>query len=286
MFQPHIKPFHLAPRDKFSGIIMASSTPKPRLENKVAIITGGAHGIGECIVRTFVKHGAKVVIIDINDDLGELICQELGAELVSFVHCDVTIESDVENAINTTISRHGQLDIMVNNAGIIDEPKLSILDNDKTDFERVVSVNLTGVFLGTKHAARVMIPKCSGSIITTASVASITGGCTTHAYTSSKHGVVGLAKNVAAELGKYQIRVNCISPYFIPTPLALNFCKLDENASVYSNLKDKKLGPQDIANATLFLASDESEYISGHNLLVDGGYSVLNPAFGLFSGTR
>ncbi|KAI3720162.1 hypothetical protein L6452_21075 [Arctium lappa] len=204
------------------------------------------------------------------------------------MYCEVVRKAwskNVENAINTTIARHGQLDIMINNAGIIDEPKLSILDNDKTDFERVVNVNLTGVFLGTKHATRVMIPKCCGSIITTASVASITGGCTIHAYTSSKHGVVGLAKNVVAELGKYQIPVNCISPYFIPTPLALNFCNLDENSSVYSNLKDKKLGPQDIANATLFLASDESEYISGHNLLVDGGYSILNPAFGLFSWT-
>ncbi|PWA80657.1 Glucose/ribitol dehydrogenase [Artemisia annua] len=226
------------------------------LENKVAIVTGGARGIGECIVRLFVKHGAKVVIADIIDDLGELVCQDLGAEFASFIHCDVTIESDIENLINTTIAKHGKLDIMVNNAGIIDEPKLSILDNDKSDFERVVSVNLTGVFLGTKHAARVMIPKCSGSIITTASICSVIGGVASHAYTSSKHAVVGLAKNAAAELG---------------------------NSSVYSNLNGKTLGPQDIANAALFLASDESEYVSGHNLVVDGGYSVLNPAFGLFS---
>ncbi|XP_024989038.1 secoisolariciresinol dehydrogenase-like isoform X2 [Cynara cardunculus var. scolymus] len=262
---------------------MASSTPKPRLENKVAIVTGGAQSIGECIVRSFVKHGAKVVILDVKDDLGELVCQDLGVEFVSFVHCDVTVESDVENAINATIAKHGKLDIMVNNAGILDEPKLSILDNDKATFERVISVNLIGVFLGTKHAARVMIPKCSGSIITTASICSIIGGFASHAYTSSKHGVVGLAKNVAAELGKYQIRVNCISPYVIPTPLSMKFFNMDENSSVYSNLKGKTLGPQDIANAALFLASDESEYVSGHNLVVDGGYTVLNPAFGLFS---
>ncbi|XP_024987767.1 secoisolariciresinol dehydrogenase-like [Cynara cardunculus var. scolymus] len=265
---------------------MASSTPKLRLENKVAIVTGGAQGIGECIVRSFVKHGAKVIIADVKDDLGESVCQDLGVEFVSFIHCDVTLEADVENAINMTIARHGQLDIMVNNAGIIDEPNLSILDNDKTSFEQVISVNLIGVFLGTKHAARVMIPKCSGSIITTASVSSVTGGCTTHAYTSSKHGVVGLAKNVAAELGKYQIRVNCISPYAIPTPMSLNFIGMDENTNVYSNLTGKTLGPQDIANAALFLASDESGYISGHNLIVDGGYTVLNLVFGLFSLTK
>ncbi|KAI3818201.1 hypothetical protein L1987_12004 [Smallanthus sonchifolius] len=262
---------------------MATSTPRAKLENKVAIVTGGARGIGECIVRLLTKHGAKVVIADIRDDLGKLILQDLGTEFVSFVHCDVTCESDIENVVNTTITRHGKLDIMVNNAGIIDEPKLSILDNNKSDFERVISVNLTGVFLGTKHAARVMIPKCNGSIITIASVASITGGITSHAYTSSKHGVVGLTKNAAAELGRSQIRVNCISPYVIPTAVTHKFFSIDDSSSVHSNLTGKSLEAQDIANATLFLASDESGFISGHNLVIDGGYSVLNPVFGLFS---
>lgn len=254
-----------------------------RLENKVAIVTGGARGIGESIVRSFIKQGAKVVIADIRDDLGKSVCQDIGVESVFFMHCDVAVESDVENVVNMTIAKYGQLDIMVNNAGIADEPKLSILDNNKSDFERVISVNLTGVFLGSKHAARVMIPKCKGSIITIASVSSITGGNTSHAYTSSKHGVVGLTKNVSAELGKYQIRVNCISPYVIPTDIACKFFDIEDTSSVYSNIKGKTLGPQDIANAAIFLASDETGYISGHNLVVDGGFSVLNPTFGLFS---
>ncbi|KAI7751165.1 hypothetical protein M8C21_027777 [Ambrosia artemisiifolia] len=261
---------------------MASIPPIARLANKVAIVTGGARGIGECIVRSFVGHGAKVVIADIRDDLGKSVSEDMGGQ-TCYTHCDVAVESDVENVVNATIAKYGKLDIMVNNAGITDMPKLSILDNDKSDFERVIGVNLTGVFLGTKHAARVMIPKCNGSIITIASVASITGGGTSHAYTSSKHGVVGLAKNVAAELGKYQIRVNCISPYVIPTVSARKFFNIDDTSSVYSNLKGKTLGPKDIANAALFLASDESGYISGHNLAVDGGFSVLNPTFGLFS---
>ncbi|XP_076935409.1 borneol dehydrogenase, mitochondrial-like [Bidens hawaiensis] len=262
---------------------MASMPLKARLANKVAIVTGGAQGIGECIARSFVKHGAKVVIADIRGDLGKSVCEDIGVGSVCFIHCDVAVESDVENVVTTTIAKYGQLDIMVNNAGTTDAPKLSILDNDKSDFERVIGVNLTGVFLGTKHAARVMIPKCNGSIITIASVASITGGGTTHAYTSSKHAVVGLAKNAAAELGKYQIRVNCISPYVIPTEIACQFFNIQDTSNIYSNLKGKTLGPEDIASAALFLASDESGYISGHNLVVDGGYSVLNPTFGLFS---
>ncbi|GKC49937.1 secoisolariciresinol dehydrogenase-like protein, partial [Tanacetum coccineum] len=161
------------------------------LENKVAIVIGGAQGIGECIVRLFVKYGAKVVIADVNVDLGELVCRDLSSEFASFVHCDVTIESDIENVINTTIAKHGQLDIMVNNTGTIDEPKLR--------------------------------------------------GVATHAYTSSKHGVVGLAKNVAAELGKYNIRVNCVSPYVVPTKMAFKFLYMEETSGFYSNLDGKEL---------------------------------------------
>ena len=126
-----------------------------RLEGKVALISGGASGIGEATARLFSKHGAHVVIADIQDDLGLSLCKHL--ESASYVHCDVTNENDVQNAVNTAISKYGNLDIMFNNAGIIDEIKTSILDNSKFDFERVISVNLVGPFLGTKHAARVMI---------------------------------------------------------------------------------------------------------------------------------
>ncbi|KAL7193853.1 hypothetical protein ACSBR2_025482 [Camellia fascicularis] len=256
-----------------------------RLEGKVALITGGARGIGECIARLFTKHGAKVIIADILDNLGHSVCEDLGDELAFYVHCDVSNESDIEHAVNTAILKYGKLDIMINNAAIADEPKTSILDNEKFEFDQVISVNLTGVFLGTKHAARVMIPAKKGSIITIGSVSSSVGGVASHAYTSSKHAVVGLTKNVAAELGQFGIRVNCLSPYFILTPLTMKFFKIDENGAsgVYSNLKEMALSSEDVAEAALYLGSDESKYMSGHNLALDGGFTAINPAFGLFS---
>ncbi|KAM7477920.1 hypothetical protein LguiA_026133 [Lonicera macranthoides] len=189
----------------------------------VALITGGAQGIGESTAKLFAKHGAKVVIVDILDSLGQSVCEDIGLERASFLHCDVSIESNIERSVNATIAKHGKLDIMVNNAVLIDEPKPSILENEKSAFERVININLIGVFLGTKHAARVMIPNCSGSIINIRSVSSGAGEVASHTYTSSKHAVVGLTKNVAAELGRFRIRVNCISPYFIANPIAKNF---------------------------------------------------------------
>ncbi|XP_021300271.1 secoisolariciresinol dehydrogenase-like isoform X1 [Herrania umbratica] len=259
-----------------------------RLEGKVALITGGARGIGECIARVFCKHGAKVIIADIQDELGQSVCKDIGLAVASFVHCDVVKESDVEIAVNTVICLHGKLDIMVNNAVVIDDPKPSILENNVADFERVISVNLTGVFLGTKHAARVMIPARKGSIISLGSVSSSVGGVASHAYTSSKHAILGLTKNVAAELGRFGIRVNCLSSYFIATELAINFFKLDtdERSRVYSNLKGVVLQQEDVADAALYLGSDESKYVSGHNLAVDGGFTTINPAFGLFASSQ
>lgn len=257
------------------------------MEDKVALITGGASGIGESTAKLFCNHGAKVVIADIQDELGLSVCKALGPSLASFIHCDVTNETDVQNAIDFTVSTHGKLDIMFNNAGISDPPKPSILDNDAADFERVLKTNVTGAFLGTKHAARVMIPAGRGSIISTSSVSSLVGAAASHAYTCSKHAVAGLTKNAAVELGKYGIRVNCVSPYIVPTALSKSFIKLDDEVfdmvlKKCANLKGVALGGEDVAQAVLYLASDDSKYVSGHNLLIDGGFTVANPSFGFF----
>jgi NAD(P)-dependent dehydrogenase (short-subunit alcohol dehydrogenase family) len=251
----------------------------------VALITGGASGIGESTARLFSKHGAKVVIADIQDELGHSVCKDLNSQSTSFVHCDVTKEKDVENAVNLAVSKFGKLDIMFNNAGIAGVAKTDIREITKAEFEQVIGINLVGVFLGTKHAARVMIPARHGSIITTASVCSTVGGSASHGYTSSKHGVVGLMRNTSVELGQFGIRVNCVSPYAVPTPLAKDFFKLDDDGihQVYSNLKGTVLKAEDVAKAVLYLGSDESNYVSGHNLFVDGGFTIVNPGFSMYA---
>ncbi|KAL5718624.1 hypothetical protein ACHQM5_011506 [Ranunculus cassubicifolius] len=257
------------------------------LEGKVALITGGASGIGECTAKLFSQHGAKVVIADIQDELGESVCKEIGTESATYVHCDVTDESQVSNAVDIAVTTYGKLDIIFNNAGIVDELKTRILDNTKADFERVLSINVTGVFLCTKHAARVMVPARSGSIISTASISSTVGGAASHAYCCAKHAVAGLTKNAAMELGQFGIRVNCLSPYLLATPLAKGHVNMDDAtleavAGAIGNLKGVTLRTHDVAQAAVFLASDDSKYISGHNLVIDGGFTVGNPMLGMF----
>ncbi|XXG65091.1 hypothetical protein AAC387_Pa05g2882 [Persea americana] len=253
-----------------------------RLIGKVALITGGAGGIGSRTAKLFSQHGAKVVIADLNEEIGQAVCKELGPQGASFIHCDVTKEDSVQNAVDAAVSKYGKLDIMFNNAGIVELPKPSIVETEKSDFERVLSINVIGVFLGTKHAARVMIPARRGSIINTSSTASRMGGITPHAYTSSKHAVVGLTINAAIELGQFGVRANCVAPHVVPTPMTTSVFKMGEEelakrADSCSILKGISLKAEDIAEAALFLGSDESRYVNGHNLIVDGGYTLTNP---------
>ncbi|XP_077235663.1 secoisolariciresinol dehydrogenase-like [Tasmannia lanceolata] len=259
-----------------------------RLEGKVALITGAATGIGETTARLFAQHGARVVIVDIQDDLGHSVCKDIGLDVASYTHCDVSKEEDVKKAVDGTVTKFGKLDIMFNNAAILDPHKRKIIDNETSDFERVLAVNVTGVFLGTKHAARVMIPAKQGSIIINGSAGSVIGGVASHAYVTSKHAVVGLTKNAAAELGQFGIRVNCVSPFLVASSLAKDFIKKDDGEmerwiAGMSNLKGTVLRAEDIALAAIYFGSDESRYVSGQNFLVDGGFTTVNHTFGLFN---
>ncbi|GLJ27385.1 hypothetical protein SUGI_0537480 [Cryptomeria japonica] len=258
-----------------------------RLEGKVAIVTGGAAGLGEATVRLFTKNGAKVIIADIADDAGHMLAQSL-SQWATFIHCDVTKEQDVSAAVDLAMEKHGQLDIMFNNAGTGDNRTTSVAEYEMEMYEPTMNVNVKGVMHGLKHAARIMIPNRKGCIISTASIAGSIGGNAPYAYTASKHAVIGLTKNGAAELGKYGIRVNCISPSYVTTGLLMeSLGKKDKGEaevwiSSISNLKGVVLKEEDIAQAALFLASDESKFISGHNLVVDGGFSVVNHNGGLY----
>ncbi|KAK3005275.1 hypothetical protein RJ639_017543 [Escallonia herrerae] len=263
-----------------SSCIAAPSTN--RLEGKVAIVTGGASGIGESTTHLFWKNGAKVVIADIQDELGQAISDKLG-ENVCYIHCDVSNEEEVINLVDTTVANFGHLDIMFNNAGIVDRPFGSILDSTKSDLERVLRVNVVGSFLGAKHAARVMVPQRRGCILFTASACASIAGMGTHSYALSKHEVVGLSKNLAAELGQYGVRVNCISPSGLVTGLSLSAGQgatpeqIEAGLHELGNLKGKILRVEDVAKAVLYLASDDAGYVSGHNLVLDGGFSIVNP---------
>jgi xanthoxin dehydrogenase len=276
-----------------AGSSPSASSSTKRLEGKVALVTGGATGIGEAIVRLFREHGAKVCIADIQDEAGQRLRDALGDQDVMFVHCDVTVEEDVSAAVDAAAERFGALDVMVNNAGITGNKVTDIRNVDFAEVRKVFDINVHGVFLGMKHAARVMIPQKRGSIVSLASVASAIGGMGPHGYTASKHAVVGLTKSVAAELGRHGVRVNCVSPYAVPTALSMPHLPQGARAGDAlkdflafvggeANLKGVDLMPRDVAEAVLYLASDEARYVSALNLVVDGGFTSVNNAMKQF----
>lgn len=252
----------------------------PRLAGKVAAITGAASGFGAAAARLFVSEGCKVALGDIQDAAGAAVAAELGDSAV-FVRCDVTSEDDIANLVDTAVSAFGRLDVMFNNAGIVGA--VGPIDTTPTEeWKATLDILLNGVFYGVKHAARVMKPQGAGAIVSMSSTAGILGGLGPHTYTAAKHAVVGLTKSAAAELCRFGIRVNCISPAGMATPMVANVTTGDPKAieetkkalADSSPLKDRPGLAEDVANAALWLASDESGYTNGHTLTTDAGITT------------
>lgn len=256
-----------------------------RLEHKVAAITGAASGFGYAAAKRFVAEGAKVVLGDIQEDAGRALAEELGSKAI-FVSCNVTREEDVQNLIETAVSQFGRLDIMYNNAGIVGSAG-PIATTPADEWKFTIDVLLNGVFYGCKHAARVMSKQGSGSIINMASTAGLMGGLGPHAYAASKHAVIGLTKNTAAELCSVGVRVNAIAPAGMATAMvaalsgdATAIEETKQRLAKTSPLKNRAGVADDVANAALWLASDESGYTTGHTLTTDAGLTIgasLNP---------
>ncbi len=256
------------------------------LNGKVAIITGGSRGLGAASVRLFVREGAKVVIADILDEPGERLAAELAPDAV-YRHTDVSRSNEVAALVDFTVSTFGGLDILFSNAGVVGQPQSEFLEEDFSDFHRTIDVDLLGPLHGARHAGAYMARHGGGCILTTASSAALYGGFSIIPYRAAKAGVVGMTKSLAIDLGRYGIRVNCISPG--PTRTEMTVVMDDAPPDKLEELQDvametmldrmplRRMGTaEDIAEAALFLASDRAAQITGINLPVDGGETAGN----------
>lgn len=247
-----------------------------RLQDKVAVITGGAGGIGKVTAKRFLDEGASVVLVDLFEDALAEAKKELGDNVLT-VQADVSKEEDVKNYVAKTVEQFGKIDIFFNNAGI--EGKVAPLTEQKLeDFDKVLSVNVRGVFLGLQKVLPVMIEQKSGSIINTSSVAGLSGSPNVSPYITSKHAVVGLTKAAAVENAVHNIRVNSIHPSPVNTRMMRSLetgLEVDE-ATLAQMIPLGRYGESDdIANLVLFLASDESNFITGVQYRIDGGMGAL-----------
>jgi 3alpha(or 20beta)-hydroxysteroid dehydrogenase len=250
---------------------------KSRLEGKVALITGGARGMGASEAQLFLDEGAKVVITDILDEVGKETARRLspdGSRCV-FYHHDVTSEADWDSVVADAISAFGQIDVLVNNAGIFEQG--SILDTSLKNFERTMDINVTGVFLGMKTVAPHMVQRKQGSIINISSVAGLNGTPGFVAYGASKWAVRGMTKGVAKELAPFGVRVNSIHPGIIDTPMLQTFDEAGEGVREMVRTRiplGYEAEPIHVARLALYLGSDDSAYSTGSEFIVDGGWSA------------
>lgn len=245
-----------------------------RLADKVAVVTGGCSGIGLATVRRFAEEGATVVVADLADEAGEALATEIGG---MYVHCDVADKESVDHLFAATVEKYGRVDIAFNNAGISPPEDDSILDTDLEAWKRVQDVNLTSVYLCCKAVLPYMLEQGKGSIINTASFVAVMGAATSQiSYSASKGGVLTMTRELGVQFARSGIRVNALCPGPVNTPLLKELFAKDEERAA-RRLVHVPMGrfgePEEMANAVLFLASDESSFMTASTFLVDGGIS-------------
>ncbi|MBC8332297.1 MAG: glucose 1-dehydrogenase [Anaerolineae bacterium] len=249
-----------------------------RLKDKVCLITGGAAGIGKATAKRFVEEGAKVVIADLVEDAGQKTAAELGAD---FYKVDVADRQDVQNWVDAAVEKYGRIDVIINNAGVlrdglfvkVKEGEL-VSQMSEANFDLVIDVNLKGVFNCAQAVAPYMIQQGGGAILNTTSIVGLDGNFGQTNYVASKAGVIGMTKVWARELGRHQIRVNAVAPGFTLTEMVKQMPEKVLDGMIAKTPMRRMGEPVDIANAFLFLASDEAAFISGVTLRVDGGIVV------------
>lgn len=259
------------------------------LAGKVAIVTGGARGLGQGIAELFVEEGAKVVIADLREDEGQALAEQLGSA-ARFKSTDVSDRQAMQGVVDFAIAEFGGLHAMVNNAGLTDSAFGSLLDADFDMFEKIMAVNVKGVMLGTQIAARHMAKRGGGSIVNVSSISGIHAGFGFFTYRASKSAVVNFTKTAAIELGTELVRVNCICPGNIPTEMgtfaATPEMEDDKARRIKQAIKDVRMGwqplkrqgnPRDIAEAALYFCGDRSAQVTGQILAVDGGATAGDP---------
>ncbi|MFC6465322.1 SDR family NAD(P)-dependent oxidoreductase [Marinilactibacillus sp. GCM10026970] len=242
-----------------------------RLENKVAFVIGGTSGIGEATAKKFAEEGAKVIVGGRNEDEGNRIVNEIKEQNneAIYKHTDTTDFEEIKTVVQEIIDAYGTIDILYNGAGIHDSYK-TILDTDESDYDKIMDVNVKGPYLASKAVLPIFIEKGKGTIINVGSQASFVAGPGGSTYVTSKHALEGFTKQLAYDFGRKGIKVNLLAPGFVVTPMTEG---IDDER--LKDIPDQRAGePEEIASAAAFLASDESNYMQGTSLVIDGGWNV------------
>lgn len=253
-----------------------------RLDGKVAIVTGGASGIGLAVGKLFVRQGAKVLIVDLREDILQKAVVSIASNSASYITADVSQPDQTKRYVQTAIDRYGALDILISNAGVVGG-KSSMVDYSIEEFDHVVAVNLRGVWLSLKFAIPEIQKRGGGSVVITSSIAGIKGSAGSSAYCASKHGVVGIMRTAAIECAPFNIRVNTVHPGPIETPMVEEHVRgrypeapEEGRKALAETTPLKRYGsPEEVAALMLYLASDESRYCTGGTYMIDGGKALM-----------